>query len=290
MANTSEVSSVSDELTVQQEEAVQEQESTMQKREDVQQEKAVQEQENAGQGHEAGQQEPEEQAANMSILAHLTELRRRILYSLLGVAIGSAIAYGFLDRIMAWLVEPAGKLYYMQPAEAFFVYIKVTMFSGFIISLPIIFYQAWAFLLPALTMRERLMMSILVPVSVVLFAAGMLFSFKLVLPVAMSFFLGMGNTDFQPFLSAGSYFDFILTFVLPFGMLFEMPLVMLVLAWMGIVTSDMLAAKFRVVIVVCFVIGALFTPPDVISQSMMAIPMILLYGVGYLAVKYILHK
>ena len=151
--------------------------------------------------------EPDEQADNMSILAHLTELRRRILYSLLGVAIGSAIAYGFLDRIMAWLVEPAGKLYYMQPAEAFFVYIKVTMFSGFIISLPIIFYQAWAFLLPALTMRERLMMSVLVPVSVVLFAAGMLFSFKLVLPVAMSFFLGMGNTDFQPFLSAGSYFD-----------------------------------------------------------------------------------
>ena len=136
MANTSEVSSVSDELTVQQEEAVQEQESTMQEREDVQQEKAVQEQEKAGQEQEAGQQEPEEQAANMSILAHLTELRRRILYSLLGVAIGSAIAYGFLDRIMAWLVEPAGKLYYMQPAEAFFVYIKVTMFSGFIISLP----------------------------------------------------------------------------------------------------------------------------------------------------------
>ena len=139
MANTSEVSSVSDELTVQQEESVQEQESTMQEREDVQQEKAVQEQENAGQEQEAGQQETEEQAANMSILAHLTELRRRILYSLLGVAIGSAIAYGFLDRIMAWLVEPAGKLYYMQPAEAFFVYIKVTMFSGFIISLPIIF-------------------------------------------------------------------------------------------------------------------------------------------------------
>ena len=102
MANTSEVSSVSDELTVQQEEAVQEQESTMQEREDVQQEKAGQEQ-------EAGQQEPEEQAANMAILAHLTELRRRILYSLLGVAIGSAIAYGFLDRIMAWLVEPEKK-------------------------------------------------------------------------------------------------------------------------------------------------------------------------------------
>ena len=288
MANTSEVSSVSDELAVQQEEAVQGQEKVQQDKvaqgqENVQQAKAVQVQ-------EAEAQESEAQAANMSILAHLTELRRRILYSMLAVAIGSAVAYGFLDKIMEWLVEPAGKLYYMQPAEAFFVYIKVTLFSGFIISLPVIFYQAWAFLLPALTMRERLMMSILVPVSVVLFAAGMLFSFKLVLPVAMSFFLGMGNADFQPFLSAGSYFDFILTFVIPFGMLFEMPLVMLVLAWMGIVTSDMLAAKFRVVIVVCFVIGALFTPPDVISQSMMAIPMVLLYGVGYLAVKYILHK
>ena len=134
------------------------------------------------------------------------------------------------------------------------------------------------------------MLSVLVPVSVLLFVAGLLFSFKLVLPLAMKFFLGMGSADFQPFLSAGRYFDFILTFVLPFGLLFEMPLIMLELAWMGIITSDMLAAKFRIVIMVCFVLGALFTPPDVISQCMLAIPMVLLYGVGYLAIKYILHK
>lgn len=234
--------------------------------------------------------ENNELTANMSMLEHLTELRRRILYSLLSVAVCSAIAYGFLDRIMAFLMEPAGKLYYMQPAEAFFVYAKVIVFSGFMLSLPVIFYQAWAFLLPALTMRERLMLSVLVPVSVLLFVAGILFSFKLVLPLAMKFFLGMGNADFQPFLSAGSYFDFILTFVIPFGLLFEMPLIMLVLAWLGIITSDMLAAKFRIVIIVCFVLGALFTPPDVISQCMLAIPMVLLYGVGYLAIKYILHK
>ena len=139
-------------------------------------------------------------------------------------------------------------------------------------------------------MRERLLLSILVPVSVLLFVAGLLFSFKLVLPLAMNFFLGMGSADFQPFLSAGSYFDFIITFVLPFGMLFEMPLIMMILAWLGIITSDMLAAKFRIVILVCFVIGALLTPPDIISQCMMAIPMLMLYGVGYVAVKYILHK
>ena len=78
--------------------------------------------------------------------------------------------------------------------------------------------------------------------------------------------------------------------MIPFGLLFEMPLIMLVLAWLGIITSDMLAAKFRIVIMVCFVLGALFTPPDVISQCMLAIPMVLLYGVGYLAIKYILHK
>lgn len=227
---------------------------------------------------------------DMSILEHLTELRKRILYSLLAVAIGAAAAYNFLDEIMAFLLEPAGKLYYMQPAEAFFVYVKVTIFSGFLFALPIIFYQAWAFLLPALTMRERLLLSILVPVSVLLFAAGLLFSFKLVLPLAMNFFLGMGSADFQPFLSAGSYFDFIITFVLPFGMLFEMPLIMMILAWLGIITSDMLAAKFRIVILLCFVIGALLTPPDIISQCMMAIPMLMLYGVGYVAVKYILHK
>lgn len=237
--------------------------------------------------HQPIQQDASE---DMTILGHLTELRKRILYSLLAVAIGAAVAYNFLDEIMAFLLEPAGKLYYMQPAEAFFVYVKVTIFAGFLFALPIIFYQAWAFLLPALTMRERLLLSILVPVSVLLFVAGLLFSFKLVLPLAMNFFLGMGSADFQPFLSAGSYFDFIITFVLPFGMLFEMPLIMMILAWLGIITSDMLAAKFRIVILVCFVIGALLTPPDIISQCMMAIPMLMLYGVGYLVVKYILHK
>ena len=240
--------------------------------------------------HEAPQQEDASLTEDMSILEHLTELRKRILYSLVAIAIGAAVAYNFLEEIMAFLLEPAGKLYYMQPAEAFFVYVKVTLFAGFLFALPIIFYQAWAFLLPALTMRERLLLSILVPASVLLFIAGLLFSFKLVLPLAMNFFLGMGSADFQPFLSAGSYFDFILTFVLPFGLLFEMPLAMMILAWLGIITSDMLAAKFRIVILVCFVIGALLTPPDVISQCMMAIPMMLLYGVGYIAVKYILHK
>lgn len=239
---------------------------------------------------EAGRQENTGRADDMSMLEHLTELRQRILRSIMAIAIGSAAAYGFLDEIVAWLMEPAGKLYYMQPAEAFFVYAKVVIFSGFLFALPVIFYQAWAFLLPALTMRERLLLSVLVPVSVLLFASGMLFAFKLVLPVAMSFFLGMGSVDFQPFLSAGSYFDFIMTFVIPFGLLFEMPLIMLVLAWLGIITSAMLAAKFRIVIMVCFVLGALFTPPDVISQCMLAVPMILLYGIGYLAVKYILRK
>ena len=175
--------------------------------------------------HQPPQQDTSE---DMTILGHLTELRKRILYSLLAVAIGAAVAYNFLDEIMAFLLEPAGKLYYMQPAEAFFVYVKVTIFSGFLFALPIIFYQAWAFLLPALTMRERLLLSILVPVSVLLFVAGLLFS--------------------------------------------------------------LLAAKFRFVILVCFVIGALLTPPDIISQCMMAIPMLMLYGVGYLVVKYILHK
>ena len=227
---------------------------------------------------------------DMSVFEHLTELRKRILYSLLAVAIGMAVSYNFLDQIMAFLLEPAGKLYYMQPAEAFFVYAKVVIFAGFLFALPVIFYQAWAFLLPALTMRERLLLSILVPLSVLLFLAGLLFSFKIVLPLAMNFFLGMGSAEFQPFLSAGSYFDFILTFVLPFGLLFEMPLIMMILAWLGIITSDMLAAKFRIVILVCFVIGALLTPPDIISQCMMAVPMMLLYGIGYLAVKYILRK
>lgn len=228
---------------------------------------------------------------SMSLVKHLEELRSRLIRSLLAVAVGSGIAYFFIDDIMHWLTLPVGKLYYMQPSEAFFTYLKVAVVAGFLIALPVVFYHVWRFLLPALTRHERKVIGIVVPVSVVLFFGGLAFSFFFVLPAAVKFFMGFGDENLEAMFSVNKYFDFVITFVLPFGFVFELPLAITILGKLGIIGSAFLKRHQRMVIFLSFVIGAIITPtPDIFTQSMLALPMILLYEVGYLIVRYILKK
>jgi len=242
---------------------------------------------------------PDEQEKNselddgtMSLTAHLEELRSRIIKSLLAVVFGSCVAYFFLDEITNYLTMPVGKLYYMKPGEAFFTYLKIDIAAGFLIALPIIFYHAWKFFLPALTKGERTVLGVLVPASVTLFFAGLAFSFFLILPTALRFFMGFGEEteNLQTMFSFASYFEFVILFVLPFGFVFELPLIIIVLGKLGILTSEKLGKYRRYVFFFSFVIGALVTSPDVITQIAVAIPVVLLYEVGYLVVKYILRR
>ncbi|MBR1805338.1 MAG: twin-arginine translocase subunit TatC [Selenomonadaceae bacterium] len=228
----------------------------------------------------------------MSLTAHLEELRSRIIKSLLAVVVGSCISYLFLDEITNYLTLPVGKLYYMRPGEAFFTYLKIDIAAGFLIALPIIFYHAWKFFLPALTRSERTVLGVLVPSSVILFFVGLAFSFFLILPVALKFFMGFGEEteNLQSMFSFASYFEFVILFVLPFGFVFELPLVIIVLGKLGILTSEKLEHYRRYVFFFSFVIGALVTSPDVISQVAVAIPVVLLYEVGYRVVKHILRR
>ena len=210
----------------------------------------------------------EDDAGNMSILRHLEELRTRIIRSLIAIAVGSAIAYFYIEDIMRYLTLPTGRLYYLQPAEAFFTYIKIAIFAGFLLALPVVFYQAWKFILPALTVRERTVIGILVPSSVLLFFAGLAFSFFLV-----------------------QYFDCVLAFILPFGAVFELPLLVIVFAKLGFISSKFLQSKQRIVIFLAFVVGAVISPtPDIFTQSMIAIPLILLYELSYLVVRFVLRR
>ena len=241
----------------------------------------------------AGTEPPEDEAddGSMSLIAHLTELRSRLIKCLVAVALGSCVGYYFLDEIMHYLTAPAGKLYYMQPSEAFFTYLKVSIAAGFLVALPVIFYQVWMFFLPALTRRERMVLGLIVPASVLLFFGGLAFSFFLVFPAAVQFFLGFGNTELEALFSVDKYFDFVIWFVLPFGFVFELPLIMIILAKLGIVGSKFLGKYQRIVVFLAFVIAAVITPtPDVFTQTMIAVPMILLYEVGYLIVRYIMRK
>ena len=228
---------------------------------------------------------------SMSLIAHLTELRSRLIKCLVATALGSVVGYYYIQEIMHYITLPAGKLYYMQPAEAFFTYLKVACVAGFLLALPIIFWQVWRFFLPALTTRERMVLGIVVPTSVVLFFCGLAFSFFLVLPAGIKFFLGFGNTELEALLSVDKYFDFVIMFVLPFGFIFELPLVITILGKMGLITSAFLKKYQRIIIFLSFVVGALITPtPDVFTQSMIALPIIVLYEVGYFIVRYILRR
>ncbi len=228
---------------------------------------------------------------SMSLIAHLTELRSRIIKCLVATGLGSVVGYFYIQEIMHYITLPAGKLYYMQPAEAFFTYLKVACVAGFLLALPIIFWQVWRFFLPALTTRERMVLGLIVPTSVVLFFCGLAFSFFLVLPAGIKFFLGFGNTELEALLSVDKYFDFVIMFVLPFGFIFELPLVITILGKMGLITSAFLKKYQRIIIFLSFVVGALITPtPDVFTQSMIALPIIVLYEVGYFIVRYILRR
>ena len=228
---------------------------------------------------------------NMSLIKHLEELRYRIIRSLLAVLFGSVVSYYFVETIMHYLTLPVGKLYYIEPSEAFFTYLKVAVATGFLIALPVVFYHVWRFFLPALTSSERKVIALLVPISVLLFFVGLAFSFFFVLPAAVKFFMGFGGVDLEAMFSVGRYFDFVLTFVLPFGFVFELPLVIVILGKIGLIGSEFLGKHQRTVIFLSFIIAAIITPtPDVFTQSMLALPMILLYEVGYLIVKYIMRK
>lgn len=232
-----------------------------------------------------------EQTGNMSILKHLDELRTRLIRSLLAIGVGSGIAYYFVEEIVHYITVPAGKLYYMQPAEAFFTYLKVSIFTGFLVALPVVLYHVWRFFLPALTAKERVVLSIVVPVSVVLFFVGITFSYFFVLPAGIKFFLGFASNDLQPLLSVGRYLDFVIAFILPFGFIFELPLVLMMLAKIGIITSDFLRKKRKLVIFLSFVIGAVISPtPDVFSQTMIAVPMLILYEISIWIVRFGLRK
>ena len=238
--------------------------------------------------------EPEavtEDTGEMSLIDHLQELRKRLIAAIAAVVISSLVCYFYSQELVHIITAPAGKLYYMNPAEAFFTYLKVSFFAGFLVALPIVMYQMWAFIVPALTKQERKVSSVLVPASVLLFFVGLAFSYFLVLPAGIKFFVGFATEDLQPLFSVGQYLSFVISFLLPFGVIFELPLFLFVLAKMGIISSDYLIRKRKMMLVMSFVIGAVISPtPDVFSQTMVAVPLLVLYEISILVVKHILRK
>lgn len=233
----------------------------------------------------------ESKEAVMPLSGHLSELRRRLLISLAMLAVGMIISNVWLDEIMAFLTAPAGKLYFMKPAEAFFIYFKVMLTAGAILTAPVLFYEFWAFLVPAFTAREKTTLMVLVPPSLILFLTGIAFSWFIVLPQGLHFFLTFSSDFVQPMLSMESYLNFVFMLVLPFGVLFNLPLVLIVLAKLDFITSAMLAKKRKYIILLAFIAAAIITPTtDILSQCLLALPMIALLEISRLIIHYGLHR
>ena len=229
-----------------------------------------------------------QEASSMSVVDHLSELRTRLVIAIVAIIVGTLGAYYYVEDILQILVAPAGKLYYTNPTEAFFTYMKISLVAGCIVSSPVWFYQIWAFIVPALSKGEKKVTFMVVPTAVVLFVVGVLFSYYLVLPMAIQFFIGFGTDELQPLFSIGQYIDFVIAFILPFGITFELPLILIALGVLGILSSDRLREYRKMFILLAFIIGAAISPtPDMLSQTMIAGPMILLYEISYGVLRYI---
>lgn len=230
--------------------------------------------------------------AKMSLTEHLDELRSRVIYSLVAVVALAVMAYIFKDQIMAVLTRPLKALVpqgliFIHPMEPLFGYLKLSLFMGLLLGAPFVLYQAWRFILPALYQHERryFLNSFIFGTS--LFYLGVLFCFFVVLPLGIGFLIGIGGPNLQPSITFGNYISFVMLFLLVFGLMFELPVVIFLLVKVGLVSRAFLREKRRYVIVLTFIIAAVLTPTvDPFTQSMMAIPLLLLYEVSILIARF----
>lgn len=223
------------------------------------------------------------------LIDHLIELRSRLLRCIVALAIAFAVCLYFADEIFSFLVRPLtsafpdgeGRLIYTKLYEAFFVEIKVALFAAFFISFPIIANQLWAFVAPGLYAREKKAFLPFLIATPVLFTLGAAMAYYVVMPIAFTWFLGFagerGGLKLEALPGTGDYLALVMQFILAFGISFLLPVLLMLLNRAGIVSRDQLAKARRYVIVGVFAVAALITPPDVVSQLLLAVPLLVLF-------------
>ena len=226
----------------------------------------------------------------MPLFQHLEEFRTRLLICCLAVGIGFIISYFFSGRIFGLLMKPwidampAGqpaKLIYTAPHEAFFVYMKVSLISGTVLSAPVILWQIWSFVAPGLYENEKKYMLPVIFFSCLCFISGVLFGYFVVIPVAFRFFASFSSEYITPMLRTSEYLTFANKMLLCFGISFELPVFAFFLSKLGVLSADFLKRKRKWAIVIIFIAAAVLTPsPDVVSQLLMAAPLLVLYEVS----------
>lgn len=231
--------------------------------------------------------------SKMPLLDHLIELRKRLLWSFVALALAFGVCFYFAKPIFAVLVQPLlaagqGKIIYTELFEAFFVEIKVAFFSAMMIAFPVFATQIWRFVAPGLYRNEQNAFLPFLMLTPLLFALGASLAYFVAMPVALSFLLGfsgdVGGVQQEALPGVGNYLSFVTTFIFGFGVAFQLPVLLMLLERAGIVSRDQLKAGRRYAIVGAFAVAAVLTPPDVVSQLLLAIPLCLLYEFSLIAI------
>jgi sec-independent protein translocase protein TatC len=230
------------------------------------------------------------------LLDHLVELRKRLIWSFVALFAAFAVCFYFADRIFAFLAQPLvaafppgeGKLVYTKLYEAFFVEVRVAFFAAFFLAFPVIANQIWAFVAPGLYAKEKRAFLPFLIATPVLFLLGGALAYYVVMPTAFHFFLSfegdLGGIQQEALPSIGDYLSLVMHFILAFGIAFLLPVLLMLMERAGLVTRDQLKGGRRYAVLVAFVIAAVATPPDVLSQFMLAVPLILLYEISLIAI------
>jgi sec-independent protein translocase protein TatC len=226
----------------------------------------------------------------MSFLEHLEELRRRIIYCLIAVAVGFFACWAYAEKIYGIMQAPimtalrnngmSEKLVYLNPTEPFNLYLKVAALAGLFVTSPFVLYQVWLFISPGLYRHEKRYVFPFMFSTVALFLAGGIFGYKIVYPAALDFLISYGK-QFQPMITIGEYTDLFLTIIIGMGLIFELPILVFFLSLMGIVNAGFMWRNFRYSILIIFIIAAIVTPTtDILNMCIFAAPMVGLYAIS----------
>ncbi|HEY7616273.1 MAG TPA: twin-arginine translocase subunit TatC [Terriglobales bacterium] len=244
------------------------------------------------------EEESQDQLPAMSFLEHLEELRRRIIYSLLAVAGGFLLCWGFAPRIFDLMQKPMmealknngvpQKLGFLSPTDPFNLYLKIGLLAGVFVAAPFVLYQVWLFISPGLYRHERRYVVPFMFSTILLFVSGGYFGFKIVSPAALNFLISVGK-QFQPMITIGEYTDLFLTIILGLGVVFELPILIFFLALMGVVTAGWMWRNLRYAILGIFIIAAILTPTtDIMNMCIFAAPMVALYVIS-IGIAWLVH-
>jgi len=231
--------------------------------------------------------EPENSDQALPLVAHLTELRDRLLRALLAVLVVFICLFPFANEIYTFVSEPlrallpeGATMIATEVASPFLTPFKLTLVAAIFLAIPYVLYQIWSFVAPGMYKHEKRLAVPLLASSILLFYAGAAFAYFVVFPLIFAFFTSTGPADITIMTDINSYLDFVLKLFFAFGVAFEIPIVAVLLISSGVTTPDNLAKKRPYIIVGCFFLGMLLTPPDIISQSLLALPMWLLFEIG----------